>query len=188
MHTHKNKNGYSLVEVLIAVAILMLAIVGPMTITVKSIQSAQYAHQQNTAIFLAQEGISFVSAVRDDAALAYFNGLITDPWEWVDDSAYGDCFSSDGCNIDFSDTTNVVGCGSDGESCRLYFDVTRTDAARYHIDGAEGTESPFIRRIILTDDGDEVQVRVQVEWDSVLFGGETQEAVVTTSFFNAYKD
>ncbi len=183
--------GYSLVEVLVAVAILMLAIVSPMTIAVKSIQSAQYVHQQNTAIFLAQEGISVANAIRDNNGLSYLNGDTTDPWEFPDYDGLAPCFDLEGCNFDVSDplslneTVEVTACGEDGESCRLYFDESAGQAV-YHVNGTAGTESPFIRRIYMVHNADEVQVVSTVEWESKLLNS-VQEVSVTGSFFNIYK-
>ena len=82
----KTEKGYSLVEVLIAVSILMLAIVGPLTIAAKSLQSAQYARQQTTAFFLAQEGITAVNTFRNWYALQAYIGS-TDPWDWASPTA-----------------------------------------------------------------------------------------------------
>lgn len=183
MFTFINTKGYSLVEVLVAVAILMLAIVGPMTIAMKSIQSAQYVHQQNTAVFLAQEGASFISAIRDDAALSYYNGSTDNPWLWASSTEYVSCFAATGCNMDASGT--AVPCDESGDSCVLYFDES-SGRSKYHTGGVDGLQSIYVRRIILTSNGDEVQAEVRVEWQTKLLDG-TQAAIVTTSFFNAYK-
>jgi Tfp pilus assembly protein PilV len=96
--------GYSLVEVLVAVSILMLSIVGPLTIAMKSLQSAQYARQQNTAFFLAQEGITIINTVRNNAALAVYTGATNDSWQWPQSSGVWACHFEPGCNIDFRDS------------------------------------------------------------------------------------
>ena len=83
----------------------MFAIVGPMTIAVKSSQSALYARQQNTAFFLAQEGISIINALRNDNALAVNISTETNAWAWIDSSALAPCRASSGCTIDAVDGT-----------------------------------------------------------------------------------
>ena len=69
MKNYSYTKGYSLVEVLVAIAILMLAIVGAMTIASKGLQSSFYAREQNIAFFLAQEGTEAVMTIRNEFAL-----------------------------------------------------------------------------------------------------------------------
>lgn len=178
--------GYSLVEVLVAVAILMFSIVGPMSIAAKSLQSAQYARQQNTAFFLAQEGISIVNTIRNNSGLDTYTGATTDPWAWRSDSSLSSCFTASGCNIDFRDGTllnNVVSCATPA-NCVLLFNESAPRAV-YQLQS--GTASPFTRTILLTAVGsDEVLVTSKVQWGSTLLGG-TQTVSLNTSLFNIYK-
>jgi len=177
--------GYSLIEVLVAVSILMLSIVGPITIAMKSLQSAQYARQQNTAFFLAQEGISAVNTLRNDAALASFISS-SDPWEWVTNPAIDSCFDASGCGIDFRDSSllsNVVDCSSSEAACTLRYDSTPTRASYQY---AEGDATVYTRVITLENVGPaEVLVTSKVHWDSQLLD-QTQQVVLTTSLFNLY--
>lgn len=57
--------GFTLIETLIAISLLMIAIVAPMSLAEQSLMSAYYARDQITASYLAQEGIEAVRAVRD---------------------------------------------------------------------------------------------------------------------------
>jgi Tfp pilus assembly protein PilV len=170
----ENKSGYSLVEVLVAITILMLSIVGPITIASKSMQSAQYARQQTTAFFLAQEGISIANTIRNDTGVtAYWDTSVTS-WSWTTNPALAPCFDPDGCDIDFRDaslTSNVVNC-STVANCLLRFDAGAARAA-------------YTRVLTFTLDGDEVRVVSRVSWDSTLMGG-TQEVELTTSLFNLF--
>lgn len=195
MKTITNKNGYSLVEVLVAISILMLSIVGPITIAAKSLQSAQYARQQNTAFFLAQEGISAINAIRNDAALSFYNNPVTNPnpWIWATNppATWSPCFNVNiGCNIDFRDATpidNVVSCATLA-NCTLRFDESQNRAV-YTLAGS-GVLSPYRRIITLqrspTNLLNEVLVTSRVEWTSGLLGG-TQVVTLSTSLFNVYK-
>ena len=185
---HK-KEGYSLVEVLVAVALLMFAIVGPMTIAVKSSQSAQYAREQNTAFFLAQEGISIINAIRNDNALAVYKSTATDSWAWIDTPSLAPCKNSYGCTIDAVDGTflnNVTSC-ENPTNCTLSYVETAVRGV-YRVDSDGGTpETPFRRIITLQEiTPDEVLVTSKVEWRARVLGGD-QTITLSTSLFNAFK-
>jgi prepilin-type N-terminal cleavage/methylation domain-containing protein len=61
--------GFTLIETLVAITLLALAIVAPMTLTTQSLSSAYYARDQMTAFHLAQEAIESVRAARDENIL-----------------------------------------------------------------------------------------------------------------------
>lgn len=70
MRIHKKVNrGYSLVEVLVAISVLLIALVGPLTIASSGLKRANFAKEQTLAIFLAQEGMEAIVKLREDAAL-----------------------------------------------------------------------------------------------------------------------
>ncbi len=183
---HHTQKGYSLIEVLIAVGLLMFAIVGPMTIAVKSSQSALYARQQNTAFFLAQEGISIINGLRNDNALAVNMGTETNSWTWIDNAALVPCRAISGCTIDAIDATflnNITSC-TPVNNCTLSYDSTATRGV-YRVGSGEVT--PFRRIITLQKNGvDEVRVTSKVEWETRVLGG-VQTVTLNTSLFNAFK-
>ena len=57
--------GFTLVETLVAVTLLTVAIVAPMTLTSKSLAAAYFAKDQITSFHLAQEAIETVRHARD---------------------------------------------------------------------------------------------------------------------------
>jgi prepilin-type N-terminal cleavage/methylation domain-containing protein len=61
----KAERGFTLIETLAAIALITVAIVAPMGLTVESIEGAYYARDQITASNLAQEGLEAVRSVRD---------------------------------------------------------------------------------------------------------------------------
>lgn len=63
-------SGLTLIETLVAVTLLAVAIVAPMSLTTQSLSSAYYARDQMTAFHLAQEAIESVRSVRDENILA----------------------------------------------------------------------------------------------------------------------
>jgi type II secretory pathway pseudopilin PulG len=66
----KTISAFTLLETLVAVAVLLMSLLGPFSIAQQSLKSAYYARDQVTAYYLAQEGIEFVRAVRDQNYLA----------------------------------------------------------------------------------------------------------------------
>jgi prepilin-type N-terminal cleavage/methylation domain-containing protein len=71
----RRERGMTLVETLVAVSILAVAIVAPMTLTMRSLSAAYYARDQVIASNLAQEAIEAVRAVRDQNILILAIGL-----------------------------------------------------------------------------------------------------------------
>ena len=59
------KKGFTLVETLVAIAILSAAMAGPMTLAIKSIGTASISQDQLTAFYLGEEAIEYVKNVRD---------------------------------------------------------------------------------------------------------------------------
>lgn len=88
-HTIHKEKGFTLVETLVAITILLLVIIGPITAAQKGVQQAYYANEQLSAVFLAQEAIEAVRERRDNQALAAWN----DPAGDLDTSAW----STAGC-------------------------------------------------------------------------------------------
>ncbi len=72
------RSGFTLVETLVAISLLSIAIVAPMSLTTQSLVGAYYARDQVTAFFLAQEAIEAVRSARDANVLATALGTPTD--------------------------------------------------------------------------------------------------------------
>lgn len=197
--TPKNK-GYSLIEVLVAIAILMMSIVGPLTIAAKSIQTAQYAKQQTTAFFLAQEAISALEAVHHRRTLMVLGGTGSDSWfdfRSGGGSALQTCFASAGCDIVRTTTPSlntITACNAGvSNPCTLRLAdpaIHTTDAILYSHVTSGTTITPYTRTVTLTPmaNTDEVLVTVVVQWDTKLVGSLTQNVTLRTSFFNTYKN
>lgn len=170
MTTSTYNQGYSLVEVLIAISILLLAMVGPMTIASKALQSAQYAREQNTSFFLAQEGIEAVVAIRNEYGLAHIDDPTTaDSNDWLSTPLINNCDSSgsDGCGFHFDDDNffnDSFNCPSGG--CPLYFDLTNTRARYSHDNG--GALTPYTRAVYVDQTSDNgAIVRSVVTWQPI---------------------
>ena len=194
MYTQTKTNGYSLVEVLVAIAILLLALVGPMTIAAKGIQSASYVSEQTVAIFLAQEGLEAFTAARNDATIAAFAiPDLSQSWDWASDGTIdASCFTANGCNLEYTNTTpmnTIVGCGVGGAGCELYFDDTNpNDRARYSLDsGNTATSYTRVIKVTSIQGGKGLQVESTVYWNTRLFSSQEQSVTLTSSLFSIYE-
>jgi len=94
MQTLIHTKGFTLVETLVAITILIMVIVGPMTVAQKGVQNAYFANDQVTAVFLAQEAIEAVREMRDELALDAYStgGNVADTASWLSGlSCMGGC-------------------------------------------------------------------------------------------------
>lgn len=196
------QSGFSLVETLVAITILLLVIVGPMAISRNSAQSTSFGNEQAIAFLLAQEGAELMQRARDDLILQHpnFNGTNGDPWSDfrretgpASGSVFRNCYQTTGCATHpltdghgtlYTVASRLPSCSS-VDTCRLYYDETPNRRSRYtHVVTSEPT--PFTRIIRLTKIGaDEVQVVSTVTWRSG-FSRDQQSVSVETSLFNVY--
>ncbi len=70
IYNFQKKRGFTLIETLIAIAILGLAVAGPLYTADRAMVAAETANSQLTASYLAQEGIEYIRMVRDNNYLA----------------------------------------------------------------------------------------------------------------------
>ena len=63
--------GFSLVETLVAVALLSMTVIAPLTIASSGLASAYYAKDRLTAITLAQDALEFIRSYRDSNRILY---------------------------------------------------------------------------------------------------------------------
>lgn len=65
----KKEKGFTLVETLVAITVLLLSIAAPLTIAAQALFSAYYARDSITAYYLAEEAIEYVKNGRDTTFL-----------------------------------------------------------------------------------------------------------------------
>lgn len=172
-------SGFTLVETLVAISILLVATAGPMTIAAQGLQSAFYAREQLTAYSLGQEALDLARAVRDENALAGEDWLTGIP------SA---CESSndDGCGVDVR-TLEWNDCSGSADACTLNYDTSTLSTDRGVYTYEDGDASVFTRRIWIEEvvADREAEVLVEVSWPSGLF---SEDRVITlqSRLFNHY--
>lgn len=189
MKYSKSQSGFSLVETLVAVTILLILIVTPMTTTIRSANSASFSTEQVTAYFLAQEGAELAQLARNNLLLEEVGGNPVDSWaDFVSGAGdYQDCFDPSGCGLEITDFSDgrISADVCSGDSCRIY--VTETSGgshvrSRFTHDSNQ-TPTPFTRTINLTDLGSQVRVQSVVTWRTGSLRQE-QRAEVETYLFD----
>lgn len=194
LYPQKNR-GFSLVEVLVAITILLLVIVGPMQIIARSINSTNFATEQVNAWFLAQEGLELAQKGRDDLVLQNFKFQINPPGEDTPMSQfltrYASCIGVNGaCGLNIADGNiepSVVDCNL-VSNCKLYMDTTNERSSYKHT--ATLVPSLYTRvikmeRFPASGTVREIKVTSTVTWRTgSLIANQKVEAV--TYLFNVY--
>jgi prepilin-type N-terminal cleavage/methylation domain-containing protein len=160
--------GFTLVETMVAIAILSVAIAGPLLTAERAAAAAYAAKNELIASYLAQEGVEYIRAMRDDAYLADYeadsgkDGLSAEAWsDFLTKNPSGAVWSIKTCANNAKgcayDPTKAMGTGSLGTAALipcsskyctdipLYFDA---GTAIYTPESGSGTsKTPFSRQI-----------------------------------------
>jgi len=169
-----NSRGFSLIETLVAITILLVSVVGPISLISDSLHKIYYAKDKITAISLMQEGVEMVRQVRDT------NMLTASPW--LTNLSPGDYMVDVGSFVAGGTPSSfVIPCAScAGVLQPVYFD-SMTGLYRQSITGAH---TQFSRIISIDNTGlpaKESRVTVRVGWST---GGNTGSVLVKEYLFD----
>ncbi|MBU4480158.1 type II secretion system GspH family protein [Patescibacteria group bacterium] len=146
----KSNRGFTLVETLVAITILLVSIAGPMSLSQQGLKSTRLSKNQITAFYLAQDAVEFIK-----------NKTITNILDSRSfDFGLNPCDPGP-CRIDTTDaSTNAC-----GGPCDL---LHKSPEGLYGYDGS-WTETDFRRKITVTEgvaNPDELLVTVEILWDN----------------------
>jgi type II secretory pathway pseudopilin PulG len=170
------KKGFTLLEALVAISILMVAVSAPITIAQKGLASAVYSKDQMIASYLAQDAIEYVKNLRDQVVRNSEESDWAELWDGLS-SCLIENDNDDGCKIDT--IKGEVSSFANGEKLK------KNTNGFYQYD--DGVDTKFTRQIQITrndlDAGesevfDEALITVTVNW------GEGNEVVVNTLIYN----
>ncbi len=195
--------GFTLIETLLAVLILGLTIVGPLSIAAKGLTLARISKDQTTAFYLAQDGVEYVHFARDTNCLTANSAAACTVDKWlvgngnpVQTVDLTPCVSLDGglsCYFDSLAQNPPAPTSCGGPSCTgtpLYYDPTNKN---YTYSSAFGnTQSIFTRTVIIQypwggndcvgTHGCEALLTVKVTWADA--GGISHTVSIVENIFN----
>jgi prepilin-type N-terminal cleavage/methylation domain-containing protein len=155
------QKGFTIIETLVAITVLMIAIAGPLVVASKGLFGADLAKDQLVASYLAQESMEAVKNIRDNNIYAgsdWLSGLSSYTY-----SNSGDASPLDGS----SNNPSTISCV--GAPCPLYH-----EANGYGHVASGATASIYTRRFYVHDptsrtaacaSTDECGVTVEVYWN-----------------------
>lgn len=165
-HTQR---GFTLIETLVGIAILILAVTATLTIVSTNLSISGSSREQVTAFFLAQEAIEIIRNTRDN------NSIAGDGWL----SGLTSCFGASPCKIDATELNSPASsCGASG--CQN-LKINSEGVYQY----TSGPETVFNREINITRDpghpNREAVVEVVVSW---MDGARERDFTIEENIFN----
>jgi type II secretory pathway pseudopilin PulG len=151
--------GFTLVETLVAVSILVMAILGAFAAVRTGLSSVAGSKNQIVAFYLAEEAVEQIRNIRDQNGL---NGL---PWlTGIAANASDPCYFGKVCKVDSAFGSLLSACPGGVGSCPV---LSLTDFDIYDYD--PGQPATIYRREVTlspvsTNPGDEVSVLVTITW------------------------
>lgn len=156
MKTHTPQKGFTLIETMVAITILVVAVAAPLTLAAQSLFAAVYAKDQTTAFYLAQEAVEVVRNRRDHNMLEFLDGQGT---TWLNGIPLASAFWVDVPN----DTLTV--CPGDCLDTKL-----QHNGVFYNYESGEG--SRFGRSVLVEENPsltNEAVISVTIEWQTGSF-------------------
>lgn len=171
----KISDGFTLVEALVAITILIIGVLGPMTAATRGITDGLYAQNQLMATYLAQEGVELVVAKVRNNIDKYNPG---DPNSWLND--LGTCSDSNiDCNIFdvFGELTtgSFVSCFGVSTNCEMRYNRDTGFYEKHNLASQNQGGLVFARQISLVKttgvsppSDEEIKIKVTISWKDKL--------------------
>lgn len=160
----KNQRGFTLIETLVAITVLMIAIAGPLTVANKGYTSSIENKTRAVAMNLAQEGLEYLNNLKDNRAFKLDEEWEPDTGKYfsVAHPTLSTCKSNAPCDFSTIPGTSNATLESLGIKSRKYY-FTRTDPGS-------------------SNDPEQIIVGVKVGWDNGLVINELKLEQVFTNY------
>ncbi len=169
--SHLKEKGFTIIETLVAIAILVSAVTGTMTAVQSGLSSYIFSKDQIVAFYLAQEGFEQVRNIRDE------NRLNGEDWlQGIAASAGDPCYFGKHCQVSPAESSALTTCSG---SCPK---LRQSGSTGFYGYNSSWSETIYQRDISLTQVGaDEVAVTVTMTWSK---GIVTREFRARENLFN----
>ena len=174
------QSGFTLLETMVAIAILLIAVVGPISLIGNSLHQIYYARDEMSAVNLAQEGIEAVRRVRDT------NMIVRPSGGWDKDLKINKYYSVDSTNMYIwsdgtaSPSSFLIPCN--GAGCNVAKPIFIDPTTGLYRQNAAGAPTQFSRVVDINQVAiNEYTVTCTVTWTT---GGQTGSVVVSENIFN----
>lgn len=167
------RRGFTLIEVIISIAVILTAIVGLIGLSSFSVSSLETAKSKVIAVNLAQEGIEIIRNMRDSNWLIYRTQMEQGPeysYLWLTGLGPGTY------RVQY-DSASLT---ANPDNPPLY----KNSYGFYQYSPTGGTLTPFRRTITLQNIGDEIRVTSQVTWSEK---GKSNTITVEDHLYNWFK-
>ncbi len=168
----QDRRGFSLVEVLVALAVAMIGIVAAFDLVNRSLSQSNSAAMRLTAAYLAKEGVEITRNIRDNN----FVDVTLDPLLWKTAGGLDQCNDGHkGCRADYDDYVlrKNVNMGADPM-------IKKSPAGFFNHD--VGAPTIYKRKILIDDSNpDFLEVEVVVWWED---RGAPAEISVSSKLYN----
>ncbi|MDD4989024.1 MAG: prepilin-type N-terminal cleavage/methylation domain-containing protein [Candidatus Pacebacteria bacterium] len=182
-----SNRGFTLIETLVAISILMIAVIIPLSIVAGALQSSYYARDQITAAYLAQDAIEYIRSLRDGNAISISNGTSPSPWFGQLDSFCTDADPTRGCDVDTISGGGTHSTGTQQPNASNKALKYEDSTGLYHASWWTGTgsSSRFTRDLKVTGAAPEYKVTVIVTWTGS--GAGNKSIKVSESLFDVWQ-
>lgn len=117
----KRTRGFTLIETIVAVAVLTAALTGPLVLAQRSLKATQEARNRISATYLADEGIEVVRSMRDNNSA---NDPSLDRNAWLDGKDGGSTVQNGGVNVG----VDIMGECGNSHACAI--NITQVHATK----------------------------------------------------------
>ena len=166
--TIQRNKGFTLVETLVAVAILMIAIAGPLTIANQALTAALGSRNAMIATYLAQEGMESIKNIKDNNVAKNGSSLFAQGIVGSSCTVGSPCATPDAIGNIMGTPSSIMNCNTIMPSldCSLYTDDSNLTYVYSNVATGEIHKTPFTRNYYITNNtANEFIVTVVVSWN-----------------------